>query len=104
MNGQLNTVYATGNIDELAMSGFHIRLQLIGSFGELYVNGIKVLASAIPLGMNHTQVGIWVKSKGKVTISNVRPTTYVRKYLSFRNLVVTMMSYMMRSLSMFVKN
>lgn len=77
MNGQLNTVYATGNIDELAMSEFHIRLQLIGSFLELYVNGIKVLASAIPLGMNHTQVGIWVKSKGKVTISNFR-TNYIR--------------------------
>lgn len=77
MNGQLNTVYTTGNIDELAMSEFHIRLQLMGSFLELYINGIKVLASAIPLGMNHTQVGIWVKSKGKVTISNFR-TNYIR--------------------------
>lgn len=77
MNGQLNTVYATGSIGELDMSEFHIRLQLIGSFLELYVNGIKVLASAIPLGMNHTQVGIWVKSKGKVTISNFR-TNYIR--------------------------
>lgn len=77
MNGQLNTVYATGNINELDMTEFHIRLLLIGSFWELYVNGIKVLTSAIPLGMNHTQVGIWVKSKGRVTISDFR-TNYMR--------------------------
>lgn len=71
-NGQLNTIYATGFIDELPVTEFQLRVQLIGSVLELYVNGIKVLTSAIPFGINQTQVGIWVKSKGKVTINDFK--------------------------------
>jgi len=74
-NGQLNTVYATGLIDELPMTEFQLRVQLIGSFLELYVNGIKVLTYAIPFAVNHTQVGVWVKSKGNITIGDFK-TTY----------------------------
>ena len=35
------------------------------------------MTSAIPMGMNHTQVGLWVRSKDKVTISNFK-TNYMR--------------------------
>lgn len=49
----------------------------MGSFLELYINGIKVLASVIPFIVNRTQVGIWVKSKGKVFIRDFK-TDYVR--------------------------
>jgi len=73
-NGQLNTIYATGFIDELPMTEFQLRVQLIGSFLELHVNEIKVLTSAIPFVVNYPQVGIWVQSKGKVTISDFKTT------------------------------
>lgn len=73
----LNTIYATGFIDELPMNKFDIKLHLMGSFLELYINGIKVLASVIPFIVNRTQVGIWVKSKGKVFIRDFK-TDYVR--------------------------
>lgn len=68
----LNTIYATGFIDELPINKFDIKLHLMGSFLELYVNGIKVLTSAIPFIVNSTQVGILVKSKGKVIINDFK--------------------------------
>lgn len=77
INGQLNPVYVTGFIDELHVTEFKIKVQLIGSLLELFINGIKVLVSAIPFGVNYTQVGIWVKSKKQVTISNFK-TNYKR--------------------------
>lgn len=77
VNVNLNTIYATGFIDELPINKFDIKLHLIGSFLELYINGIKVLTSAIPFLVNCTQVGIWVKSKGKVTINDFK-TDYMR--------------------------
>lgn len=73
----LNTIYATGFIDELPINKFDIKLHLMGSFLELYVNGIKVLTSAIPFIVNSTQVGILVKSKGKVIINDFK-TDYTR--------------------------
>lgn len=69
VNGQANTISATGFMDDLPISQFDMKLHLAGSFLELYINGIKVLSSIIPLVVNRTQAGIWVKSKGKVTIS-----------------------------------
>lgn len=71
INGQQSSrIYATGFVEELPVSEFHIRVQIIGSFLELRINNIKVLASAIPFKLNQTQVGMWVRSKGKVIISN----------------------------------
>ncbi len=74
---QSRIIYAAGSTDELPMSEFHIKIQLIGSFLELHINGIRVFTSAIPFLVNQTQVGIWVKSKGKVSISNFK-TNYKR--------------------------
>ncbi len=73
----LNTIYATGFIDELPINKFDLKLHLMGSILELYINGIKVLTSAIPFLVNCTQVGIWVKSKGKVIINDFK-TDYMR--------------------------
>lgn len=70
-NGQPNIIYATGQIDELPTAQFEIQLRLIGSFLELYINKIKVLAYAIPFMVNCTHAGIWVKSKNKITISDI---------------------------------
>lgn len=70
LNGQMNPIYVTGFVDELPITEFKIKVQLVGSVLELYINGVKVLVSAIPFGLNCTQVGIWVKSKDRVTISN----------------------------------
>ena len=69
-NGQSNTIYATGFIGKLNITQFDIKLHLMGSFLELYVNGIKVLSSSIPFIVNQAQVGVLVKSRGKITISN----------------------------------
>lgn len=77
LNGLLNPVYVTGFKGELHVTEFEIKVQLMGSLLELYINGIKVLVSAIPFGVNYTQVGIWVKSKKQVTISNFK-TNYKR--------------------------
>lgn len=74
---QSRIIYAAGPADKLPVSEFHIKLQLIGSFLALYVNGIRVFTSAIPYVVNQTQVGIWVKSKGKVSIRNFE-TNYKR--------------------------
>ncbi len=73
----LNTINATGAMDELPINKFDIKLHLMGSFLELYINGIKVLTSAIPFWVNCTQVGIWIKSKGKVFIRDFK-TDYTR--------------------------
>lgn len=70
INGNPNTIYSTGVMERLPTNKFNIKLQLAGSFLELYVNGIKVLVSAIPFLTNPTHVGIWIKSKDQVTISN----------------------------------
>lgn len=72
INGQPSTIYATGYMDELPTTEFDIKLQLTGSFLELYINGIKVLASVVPVWINRTQVGILVKSREKVTIRNFK--------------------------------
>lgn len=72
INGQPSTIYATGYMDELPTTEFNIKLQLTGSFLELYINGIKVLASVVPVWINRTQVGILVKSREKVTIRNFK--------------------------------
>lgn len=83
INGQqCNIIHATGFVNELPISEFHINLRLIGSFLELHINNIKVLTSMIPFSLNCTQAGIWVKSKDKVTISNFethykRPEVFV---------------------------
>ena len=71
-NGQLNQIYTTGLIDQLPVTEFKIRLQVLGSSLVLYINDIKVLVSAIPFLVNCTQVGIWIKSKNQVTISNFK--------------------------------
>lgn len=68
-NGQANTIYSTGFMEELPATQFDIKLHLTGSFLELYVNSIKVLSSAIPFLVKHTHTGILVKSREKVTIS-----------------------------------
>lgn len=77
VNGQANTIYSTGFMEELPDTQFDMRLHLIGSFLELYVNGIKVMSSAIPFLVNRTQVGVLVRSRGKVTISGFN-TDYKR--------------------------
>ena len=69
INGQANTIYSTGFMEELPTTQFDMRLHLTGSFLELYVNSIKVLSSQIPFLVNRTHIGILVKSRGKVTIS-----------------------------------
>lgn len=74
---QSRIIYATGPTEALPVSEFHIKLQVIGSFLALHINGIRVFTSAIPYVVNQTQVGIWVKSKGKVSISNFK-TSYKR--------------------------
>lgn len=72
VNGQLTTISSSGLIENLPITKFDIQLQLLGSFLELYINGIKVLTSSIPYFVNFTQVGIWVRSNGKVTIRNFK--------------------------------
>lgn len=74
VNGQLNTIYATGFIESLPTKHFDMSLRITGSFLELYVNAIKVLTTVIPFLVNQTQVGIWLKSKEKVTIKNFTAT------------------------------
>ena len=49
MNGQLNTIYATGFIEELSFSCFDLNLQLFGSFLRLSVNGIQVSIQSLPI-------------------------------------------------------
>jgi len=78
INGQQSrTIYATGLINELPGTEFYIKLKLSGSFLALYINDIQVFTCAIPFGMYHTQVGMWVKSNGKVTIRDFK-TSYKR--------------------------
>ena len=40
INGQANTIYSTGFMEELPTTQFDMRLHLTGSFLELYVNSI----------------------------------------------------------------
>lgn len=77
INGQANTIYSTGFMEELPATQFDMKLHLTGSFLELYVNSIKVLSSAIPFLVNRTHTGILVKSRRKVTISGFK-TDYMR--------------------------
>lgn len=72
VNGRVSTISCSGLIENLPITKFDLELRLLGSFLELYVNGIKVLTSSIPIFVSSTQVGIWVKSNGKVTISNFK--------------------------------
>lgn len=72
INGLANTINSTGFMEELPTTQFDIRLHLSGSLLELSVNDIKVLSSAIPLFVNHTHAGIFVRSRGKVTISDFK--------------------------------
>ena len=72
VNGQVSTINSSGFIENLPITKFDIQLQLLGSFLELYINGIKVLISSIPYFVNFTQVGIWVRSNGKVTIRSFK--------------------------------
>ncbi len=72
MNGQLNTIYATGFIEELSFSCFDLNLQLFGSFLRLSVNGIQVFTYPIPGFVYPGQVGIWVKSNNKIRIHDFK--------------------------------
>lgn len=72
VNGQESTINYSGLIGNLPITHFDIKLQLFGSFLELYINDIKVLTSSIPYFVNSTQVGVWIKSKGNVTIKNFK--------------------------------
>ena len=72
VNGRVSTISCSGLIENLPITKFDLELRLLGSFLELYVNGIRVLTSSIPIFVSSTQVGIWVKSNGKVTISNFK--------------------------------
>jgi hypothetical protein len=69
-NGQMNTICAAGFVENLPTTKFDMNLQIIGSFLGLYINGIRVLTSAIPLLVSQTQVGIWVKSRKNVMIKD----------------------------------
>lgn len=72
VNGQLSTISHSGLIKNLPITKFDIKLRLLGSFLELFINDIKVLSSSIPFFVNFTQVGVWVKSNSKITVSNFK--------------------------------
>lgn len=72
INGQAFPIRVSGIMETLPTTHFDMRLQIMGSILELYVNEIKVLTSDIPAFVNRTQVGLIIKSKHNVTISEFK--------------------------------
>lgn len=73
INGSVsNTISATGFMDALPVKRFDMTVCMMGSYLELWVNSIRVLTSPSPFPISPSQVGVLVKSNGKVTISNFK--------------------------------
>lgn len=71
-NGQWNWIRFTGNIMELPSTKYNLRVRINGSVIELYVNSIKVLNAISTTPINKTNIGVWVRSKSSITLSNYR--------------------------------
>ena len=59
------------SMTKLPWREFNIKVVLNGSNVELYVNNIKVASAVIPEQINPTNVGVWVRSRSKVALSDI---------------------------------
>lgn len=73
-NGQWNYVKLAGFISELSHKKYVLKVRLIGATVELYINNIKAFSTVSNSPIQKTNIGMWVRSKSSITISNYKAT------------------------------
>lgn len=69
--GRWITYAVTGDPKNLkSKSKYIVKVSVIGSYITLKVDGVDVLSFITPATLPQTQVGIWCRSKSKITITN----------------------------------
>uniref|UniRef100_UPI0040570042 hypothetical protein n=1 Tax=Acetatifactor sp. TaxID=1872090 RepID=UPI0040570042 len=72
--GQWNYLKLAGFMSSPASNKYNLKVRLVGSSIDLYINNIKVLSATSNTPILKTNIGMWVRSKSKITISNYRAT------------------------------
>ncbi|MFQ6880183.1 MAG: hypothetical protein ACLRS1_10390 [Oscillospiraceae bacterium] len=71
-NGVWNFNKAIGRTTLRKQNKYILRAEIVGSILTLFVNNIKIFSTYLVQPQNHTQVGIWVRSKSSITIYNYK--------------------------------
>lgn len=71
-NGQWNFVKLAGFNSQLSHRRYVLKVRLIGSTVELYINNIKAFSTLSTVPIQKTNIGLWVRSKSSITISNYK--------------------------------
>lgn len=71
-SSQWNFIRLAGYNLELTSKKYVLKVRLIGSIVELYINNIKVFSAISTAPIEQTNVGLWVRSKSRITISGYK--------------------------------
>lgn len=71
-NSKWDLIKLSGFDVELLQKDYNLKVCIVGSTISLFVNGIKIFSSTSNLPIAKTNVGMWVRSKSKIMISNFR--------------------------------
>lgn len=71
-NGQWNYIKLAGFMNEPTSNKYTLKVCIVGSAVDLYINNIKVFSALSNTPIHKTHVGMWVRSKSNITISTYR--------------------------------
>ena len=71
-NGQWNFIKLAGFNSQLSHKKYELMVRLVGSTVELYINNIRAFSVLSASPIRKTNIGLWVRSKSSITISNYR--------------------------------
>lgn len=71
-NGQWDFIKLAGFNSELSLKKYTLKIRLIGSTVELYINNIRAFSAMSVSPIQKTNIGLWVRSKSSITISNYK--------------------------------
>lgn len=71
-NGQWNFIKLAGVNSQLTHKKYELMIRLVGSTVELYINNIRAFSALSASPIEKTNIGLWVRSKSSITISNYK--------------------------------
>lgn len=71
-NGQWNFIKLAGFNSQLTHKKYELMIRLVGSTVELYINNIRAFSALSASPIRKTNIGLWVRSKSSITISNYK--------------------------------